>query len=96
MAKKRKSRIGSIAKGGKFVTPVGGNLGQYMKFGDYNPHEVATGKLQHRGRDYSEAGGDSKGIYGGIAYGQGYKAFQYGNKLYKKLSVGGPDIEITV
>ena len=79
MAKKRKSRIGSIAKGGKFVTPVGGNLGQYMKFGDY-----------------SEAGGDSKGIYGGIAYGQGYKAFQYGNKLYKKLSVGGPDIEITV
>ncbi len=96
MAKKRKNRIGSIAKGGKFVTPVGGGLGHYMKYGDFNPHEVAPRKLVHRGRDYSEEGGDSITAYGGIARGQGFKAFRYGGKLYKPNPSGGPALKQNV
>ena len=47
---KKKSKLRNVAsksaKGYKgFITPVGSPMGQYMKYGDFNPSEVGKGTL---------------------------------------------------
>jgi|LULH01.1.fsa_nt_gb hypothetical protein len=86
MAKKKLKKISNVTAKKGFVSP----MGMYMKYGDFDKSQVATGELTHRGRAYSEAGGDSITAYSGIARGQGYTAFRYGGKLYKINPTGAP------
>lgn len=53
MAKAKKEKLKSISKKGSgskgykgFITPVGSPMGQYMKYGDFNPSEVGKGTLE--------------------------------------------------
>ena len=90
MAKKKLKNITNKTAKHGFISP----MAQYLKYGDWDKSEVASGDLVHRGRTYSEASGTSQGTYGATAFGQGYKAFRYGGKLWKpNPTPGGPAIQ---
>ena len=84
---KLKSVVAGKAKSG-FVSP----MAQYMKYGDFNPKNVATGTLKHRAR-YYDPETTSRVSYGALARGQGYTAFRHSGKLWKINPSDGPDIE---
>lgn len=90
--KKKNSKSGLSPKSEKgFISPV---MAQYLKFGDYDPSEVATKALVHRDRTYDPSI-ETRTSYGGIARGQGYKAYRHGGKLWKINPTGGPDTQKT-
>ena len=78
--KSKKEKLAKVV-GGKqtrgFISP----MAQYLKYGDWDPSEVSTGTLQHRGEAYNPDD-ITKIAYGGLARGQGFKAFRHGGKLY--------------
>ena len=84
MSKEKLKKVTNQTAKGGFVSP----MAQYLKYGDWDPSEVATGTLTHRSMAYDPEV-QSRASYGGIAYGQGYKAFRHGGKLWRTGSAGG-------